>query len=136
MVSSNAFSVSVVTPEQAVIDRDDARQVVLPAHDGDLGVLRGHAPILLRLGIGALRVETVDGESETLYVESGFAQMVDNRLTVLTEHAKNPADVDPTAAEEAWSAVRGGTLVDEHAYRKHQDAQQRAVVQRRMANKA
>jgi len=134
MANPKAFSVSVVTPEEAVIERDDASMVVVPAHDGEIGVMRGHAPILLRLGIGALRVELVGGETLTFYVDGGFAQVVDNRLTVLTEHAKDPKDLDPRAAAEAWEGMRGKSIPNEHAARRHQDAMQRAQVQKRMAS--
>ncbi len=132
MAEQGAFHVSIVTPEQAVVERDDASLVVLPAHDGELGVMRGHAPILLRLGIGSLRVETVGGDSETLYVDGGFAQMVDDRLSILTEQAKDLAELDPAAAAEAWTALRGERVDDERGYRKHQDALQRAQVQKRL----
>lgn len=136
MASDNSFHVSVVTPERAVIERADARLVVLPAHDGERGIMRGHAPILLRLGVGALRVEAIDGSSETLYVDGGFAQMVDNRLSVLTEQAKDPGDLDPQAAEQAWVAIRGTRVAGERDYRKHQEALQRAQVQKRMARQS
>ena len=133
MAGRGAFHVSVVTPEQAVVSRDDATLVVLPAHDGDLGVMRGHAPTLLQLGIGALRIETSDGKAETLYVDGGFAQIVDNRLSVLTEQAKDPVSLEPEAAAEAWASVRDARIVDDRAYEKNQIALQRAQVQKRMA---
>ncbi len=133
MANPKAFSVSVVTPEEAVIERDDASMVIVPAHDGEIGVMRGHAPILLRLGIGALRVELADGKKQTYYVDGGFAQMVDNRLTVLTEQAKDPAELDAAAAKEAWEQIRNEPIADERAARRRHDAMQRAQVQRRMA---
>lgn len=136
MANANTFSVSVVTPEEAVVERDDASMVIVPAHDGEIGIMRGHAPILLRLGIGALRVEVADGEKLTYYVDGGFAQVVDNRLTVLTEQAKDPAELDAAAAAEAWERIRGESVSDERAARRHQDAMQRAQVQKRMARAA
>jgi len=134
MANPKVFSVSVVTPERAVIERDDATLVVLPAHDGEIGIQRGHSPILTRLGIGALRVDASGGEDLVMYIDGGFAQMVDNRLSVLTEQAKEPADLDPQAAAAAWEALRGQTIVGERALRRHQDALARAQVQKRMTS--
>lgn len=87
MASEKTFHTSVVTPEQAVLETE-ARSVVFPAHDGKLGIMRGRAPLLTRLGAGVLRVDGADGSSANLHIDGGFAQMVDNRLTILTEQAK------------------------------------------------
>ena len=65
----------------------EASFVVFPAHDGEMGILKGRAPLVCKLGIGALRVEASDGE-KTLYVDGGFAQMLGNDLTILTAAAR------------------------------------------------
>ncbi len=80
------FHLSVITPERAVLETE-ATFVVFPAWDGEVGVLRNRAPLLHRLGKGELRVQSPAG-NRSLQVEGGFAQMVDNRLTILTEQAR------------------------------------------------
>jgi len=82
MAKNDTFHCSVITPERAVLETD-ATFVALPAHDGELGVLRNRAPMLYKLGTGELRVETPEGK-HLLFVDGGFAQMVDNRLALLT----------------------------------------------------
>lgn len=90
MASGKTFNCSVVTPEQAVLECE-ATFVALPAHDGEIGILFNRAPLLCRLGSGQLRVESAE-EKRVLYVAGGFAEMVANRLTILTEEATYPEE--------------------------------------------
>lgn len=110
-MANNTFHCSIVTPERAVLETE-AHSVSLPAHDGEIGILRGRAPLLCQLGIGTLRVEGPDGK-EVFFVDRGFAQMADNKLTILTEQARRPSEIDREAAEKALDdakamEIRGG----------------------------
>lgn len=93
------FETAVVTPERTILEAE-ATSVVLPAYDGELGVLAHRAPMLARLGAGALRVELADGGDESWFVDGGFAQMVGNRLTILTETAVEPSQLDAADARQ------------------------------------
>ena len=109
---ANTFQASVVTPERAVLDVDDAVFVALPAHDGEIGIQPGRAPLLTQLGIGVLRIKTPES-SYVFFVDRGFAQMAENKLTILTEQAKRPAEIDTEAAQKALEEaqaleIRGG----------------------------
>ena len=86
------FHLSVVTPEQSVLAAE-VTFVALPAHDGEIGIKRNRAPLLVRLSPGTLRADT-DGGPRTLFIDGGFAEMADNRLTVLTEAAMRPEELD------------------------------------------
>ena len=127
---ADTFQCSVVTPEKAVLDTQ-AEFVAFPAHDGEIGILPGRSPLLCRVGIGPLRVRTESGE-QTLFIDGGFAQMVDNRLTILTEQAKEPSELDREAAKTALAEAEGSTAGDEKSFRDRQAALQRARVQLRM----
>jgi F-type H+-transporting ATPase subunit epsilon len=132
-MATNTFHTSVITPERAVLEAD-AISVVFPAHDGEVGILKNHAPLLYKLGVGVLRVKTAEGE-QSFFVDGGFAQMVENRLTLLTEQARPVAEVNRAAAERAREEARalpasGGET--EMAAR--QRAEQRARVLERIAN--
>lgn len=110
-MANDTFHCSIVTPERAVLEAE-AHSVSLPAHDGEIGILRGRAPLLCQLGIGTLRVEGPAGK-EVFFVDRGFAQMADNKLTILTEQARRPAEIDREATEKALHdaqamEVRGG----------------------------
>jgi F-type H+-transporting ATPase subunit epsilon len=95
MARSNTFHCSVITPERAVLETD-ATFVAFPAHDGEVGILPNRAPLLFKMGAGELRVEGPEGTA-ILFVDGGFAQMVENRLTLLTEVAKRLEDLDAAA---------------------------------------
>ena len=83
---SGSLHVVVISPEQTIFD-GDAESVVAPAWDGELGILRGHAPLMALLGEGDLRVRS-GGRTEHFHVEGGFLQVVDNVVTVLSERAE------------------------------------------------
>jgi len=82
-----AFRCVVVTPEQQTLD-EQVSQVILPAHDGQIGILTGRAPLLVKLGAGTLRVDPAQGHRKNFAINGGIAQMKDNVLTVLTQEAK------------------------------------------------
>jgi F-type H+-transporting ATPase subunit epsilon len=80
-----ALKVSVISPERTVYE-GDADQVIVPAWDGQLGVLKGHAPTLVLLGEGELKI-TRGGTDERFHIRGGFLQVADDVVTVLSEHA-------------------------------------------------
>lgn len=133
MARNDTFHCSVITPERAVLEAD-ATFVAFPAHDGEVGILKNHAPLLYKLGVGVLRVETPE-EKHAFFVDGGFAQMVENRLTLLTEQARPVAEIDRAAADRAREEARSlpaATGDTEIAAR--QRALQRARVLERIAN--
>ena len=75
----------VVTPERTELDRE-AEFISLPMYDGELGILKGRAPMIGRLGFGTLRLQTAAGP-ERYYVDGGFAQVEGDVVNVLTSRA-------------------------------------------------
>jgi len=86
----------VVTPERTELDRE-AEYVSLPMFDGELGVQKGRAPLIGRLGFGTLRLQTAAGP-ERYYVDGGFAHVEGDVINVLTGRA---ISVDLLDGEEA-----------------------------------
>ena len=127
-MAGKTFHASVITPERAVLEAE-ASSVVFPAHDGEVGVLPGRAPLLHEMGIGVLRLETAEGD-HTFFVDGGFAQMTGDKLTLLTEQAKRPEEIDRAAAEKALSSARELPLASPERAR----AIRRAEVQIRLKN--
>jgi F-type H+-transporting ATPase subunit epsilon len=82
---ADALSVSVISPERLLFE-GQAQGVVAPAHDGELGILVGHAPLMTLLGRGVLRLLTSEGEIR-FSVNAGFLQVVDNHVHIVTETA-------------------------------------------------
>jgi F-type H+-transporting ATPase subunit epsilon len=104
MVRDDTFRCTVVTPERPVLDVA-ATFAALPAHDGEIGILHNRAPLLAKLGIGVLRVET-PAEKHLLYVDGGFAPVGHNRLTILTEQAKKADEIDAKAASQKLAEAK------------------------------
>ena len=83
------FSCTITTPEAQVFDAQ-VQSVTLPAHDGRMGVLRSHAPMMVELGEGELVIEGLDRHAakQRFAIQGGFAQIKDDRLVVLTGKAE------------------------------------------------
>ena len=125
-MASDTFHCSIVTPERAVLETDKASFVSIPAHDGEIGFLAGRAPLLCQLGIGVLRVEMGD-EVEVFYVDQGFAQMAENNLTILTEQARRPSELERDQIQESLEKAQAMELQGgEHLW-----ADERLVAMRR-----
>lgn len=127
MARNETFHCSVITPERAVLEAD-ATFVAFPAHDGEVGILPGRAPLLFKMGIGELRVESPEG-NHRFFVDGGFAQMVENRLTLLTEQAKALEEIDRAAAERALDEAKEMPMVSESEFAARQRAVRRAEAQ-------
>jgi F-type H+-transporting ATPase subunit epsilon len=103
--SAGTLRCLVVTPEATVID-SEAEFVALPLYDGEAGVAPGRAPLIGRLGYGELRVRLPNDAEIQMYVDGGFAQVVDNVVSVLTNRATPANSIDiATATEQLRSAV-------------------------------
>ena len=125
-MADTTFHCSVVTPERAILECD-ASSAVFPAHDGEIGILPRRAPLLCRLGTGILRVKT-ESEERKFFIDGGFAQMVDNRLTLLTEQARGTDEVDLETARQTLKDAQAMST-DDAGYDDRQAAIQRARAQ-------
>jgi len=92
------FRCRLISPERVVLDCE-ARFVVLPAHDGQIGIAANRAPLVCKLGIGAVRVDSPDG-SQHYFVDGGFARVRGNELSILTPKAVPDDQIDRAAAEK------------------------------------
>ncbi len=114
----------VVTPERTWLD-ELVDSVVIPAYDGELGVLPGHTPLIARLGYGELRTKT--GETvHRYYVDGGFAQVRDDVVTVLTHRALPSAQVDAATATKELERAEEQRAVTDHEFADKQRAVARA----------
>jgi F-type H+-transporting ATPase subunit epsilon len=133
-----SFKCVVVTPEQQVLD-ETVSQVILPAHDGSIGILTDRAPLLLKLGVGEMRVTPAPGSGakEQVYlVDGGVAQMKDNNLTVLTQNATPAAALDSETAAAALAEATARRITDEKSFEQRQHDLQRAREMQHLAGKA
>ena len=95
---------AVTTPEQLVFE-GSVESVTVPAADGEMGFLPRHAPLVGSLGFGELRVASQDGAKQAFFVNGGFVQVVDNRVTVLAVEAQAMDDLDAESARTDLSEL-------------------------------
>lgn len=133
MAKSDSFHCSVITPERSVLDCE-ATFVSFPAHDGEMGVLKNRAPLVCKLGIGTLRVEATEG-TQLLFMDGGFAQMLENRLTILTSQARFAKELNAASAERALGEAQAMTVRDDATLKAKSTAEQRARAQLRLIHR-
>ena len=97
---AKTFNCSLVTPERLMFDKQ-VTYADIPVWDGQMGLQGDHSPLLAKLGDGVLRIDFADGASDWYFVGGGFAQMKDNKLTVLTSDAVKSDEVVRADAEKA-----------------------------------
>jgi len=95
----------LVTPER-VFAAEEADLVVVPGGDGNFGVLPGHAPLLSTLRPGVIDVYQGDKVTARVFVAGGFAEVAEERFTVLAEEAVAVEDIDAAAAAERLETAR------------------------------
>ena len=105
------IDVSVVSPEREVWS-GEAGMVIAKGTDGDVGILPGHAPMLISLDIHPVRIlpQGLGGPEELVLVDGGFLHVTPGeertRVDVLAEHAVLPKDIDVSAAEARANELR------------------------------
>ena len=107
MAADSRLEVSLISPEATVFE-GRASQVIVPAWDGQLGVMPDHAPMIVLLGGGELRIDA-EGGQQRFDVVGGFMQVVENRVTILSESASKSTGARRTAAQ-ADSEAHGNPL--------------------------
>jgi F-type H+-transporting ATPase subunit epsilon len=111
------LKLEIVTPEGRAYE-DDVDMVVLPGSDGELGVYAAHAPLMTQLAPGEVRI-LKDGKQTELVVGSGFAEITQTQVSVLTDSAMEDSAINEKATEEAihraQTALRDKNLASEEA---------------------
>lgn len=96
----NSFKISVVSAE-AEIFSGQATFVALPGEEGELGILPQHAPLLTRIRPGSVRIETLEGEPQFIFVAGGVLEVRPDEVIVLSDTAIRGKDLDEARANEA-----------------------------------
>ena len=91
---SNVFKVEIVNPEKSFLSKEDVTEVVIPAFEGDMGILKDHISIISFLKPGLLRVIDVNSADETYYVEDGIIEFKNNCLSILTSNIFDIKKID------------------------------------------
>lgn len=90
----------VVTPEQ-ILFKDEVQFLVAPAVEGELGIMRNHAPMVAALKIGVLRYKGPTGEQKRMALSGGFIEVIDNTARILAETAEHGDEIDILRAKSS-----------------------------------
>jgi F-type H+-transporting ATPase subunit epsilon len=129
----------VVTPERQLL-RESVVEVTFPGLDGELGVLPGHAPLITELGVGELKYKLAtagEGQTASLAIISGFAEVLPDRVTLLAETAERAEEIDLARAERALARAqeRLSQPKPEIDWVRAEIAMQRALIRIQLAKK-
>ena len=109
-----SLNVRVITPDKVVWDAM-AEELILPSSTGQLGILTDHAPLLTALDIGVMRLKSDAGWTSIVLME-GFAEVEDNKVTILCNGAEEGSSIELKTAQEELEKVT--LLVDEATTKK------------------
>lgn len=96
---AETFELEIVTPERLVV-HESVEEAQIPAKNGYIGVLPGHAPLITELSVGEITYRAA-GAVVHLAVAWGFAEILSNRVTIMAETAERAEDIDVKRAQEA-----------------------------------
>ena len=96
---SEEFKVEIVNPEKSFLVKEDISEVVIPAFEGEMGILKDHISIISFLKPGIIKILSKSGD-ESYYVEDGIVEFKNNNLSILTSSIFNLADLDKSKQED------------------------------------
>ena len=96
---SEEFKVEIVNPEKSFLVKEDVSEVVVPAFEGEMGILKDHIPIISFLKPGIIKIYSKNGE-EKFYIEDGIIEFKNNNLSVLTSSIFNLKNMEKNKIQE------------------------------------
>ena len=96
---SEEFKVEIVNPEKSFLTKEDVFEVVVPAFEGEMGILKDHISIISFLKPGIIKIISKSGD-ENYYVEDGIVEFKNNNLSILTSTIFSLADMDKSKQQD------------------------------------
>jgi F-type H+-transporting ATPase subunit epsilon/F-type H+-transporting ATPase subunit delta len=96
---SEEFKIEIVNPEKSFLIKEDASEVVVPAFEGEMGILKDHISIISFLKPGIIKILSKSGD-ENYYVEDGIVEFKNNNLSILTSSIFNLTDLDKSKQQD------------------------------------
>ena len=96
---SEQFNLEIVSPEKSFLKKDNVTEVVIPAFEGEMGILKDHISIISFLKPGIIKVNSV-GEENSFYVDDGIVEFKDNSLSILTSNIFDIKNSDKSKIQE------------------------------------
>ena len=96
---SEEFKVEIVNPEKSFLVKEEVSEVVVPAFEGEMGILKDHISIISFLKPGIIKILSKSGD-ENYYVEDGIVEFKNNNLSILTSSIFNLTDLDKSKQQD------------------------------------
>ena len=96
---SEEFKIEIVNPEKSFLSKEDVLEVVVPAYEGEMGILKDHISIISFLKPGIIKILSKSGD-ENYYVEDGIVEFKNNNLSILTSSIFNLTDLDKSKQQD------------------------------------
>ena len=96
---SEEFKVEIVNPEKSFLVKEDVSEVIVPAFEGEMGILKDHISIISFLKPGIIKILSKSGD-ENYYVEDGIVEFKNNNLSILTSSIFNLTDLDKSKQQD------------------------------------
>ena len=96
---SEEFKVEIVNPEKSFLSKEDVTEVVVPAFEGEMGILKDHISIISFLKPGIITIHSKSGE-EKFYVEDGIVEFKNNNLSILTSSILSLKNIDKNKIQD------------------------------------
>jgi F-type H+-transporting ATPase subunit epsilon/F-type H+-transporting ATPase subunit delta len=116
---SENFKIEIVNPEKSFLSKDNVSEVVVPAFEGEIGILKDHISIISFLKPGIIKIFS-GSEVENFFVEDGIVEFKDNNLTILTSSISNINDMKKeridTILSEAEKNSQDKEISDQQKY--------------------
>ena len=96
---SEDFKIEIVNPEKSFLVKEDVSEVVVPAFEGEMGILKDHISIISFLKPGIIKILSKSGD-ENYYVEDGIVEFKNNNLSILTSSIFNLADLEKSKQQD------------------------------------
>ena len=96
---SEEFKIEIVNPEKSFLVKEDVLEVVIPAFEGEMGILKDHISIISFLKPGIIKILSKSGD-ENFYVEDGIVEFKNNNLSILTSSILKLDDLDKSKQQD------------------------------------
>ena len=96
---SEEFKIEIVNPEKSFLVKDDVSEVIVPAFEGEMGILKDHISIISFLKPGIIKILSKSGD-ENYYIEDGIVEFKNNNLSILTSTIINLVDMDKSKKKD------------------------------------
>ena len=106
---SEGFKLEIINPEKSFLSKDGVSEVVVPAFEGDMGILKDHISIISFLKPGLVKVFESGSNQETYYVEDGIIEFKNNCLSILTSNIFDIKKIDKNVVTEALTKAEKDT---------------------------